>query len=63
MFEEIEEEIYGCWNCGKQNGDYEYNEYGEAVCSECNRPAIIGLEEALDILKDLNLKGVYKNGK
>ncbi len=61
MFEYTEEDIYGCWNCGEIQEEYHLDDDGKCICSLCGAPAIVGLQEALDTLKDLNLKGLYKH--
>ena len=54
--------IYGCFRCGTMMHDVVYDEdSGFGVCGECNEVAVVMFGQALDILNDLYLKGVFEN--
>ena len=60
----IEEEalgsIYGCFRCGKINGDLTEDDDGVYLCGECGERSVLPFRGALDILNDMHLKGALR---
>lgn len=53
---------YGCYRCGAINGPLKEwdEEQTRPTCDECGESAIVTMQEAMDILNDLHLKGKWR---
>lgn len=49
-----------CYSCGAEHPDYKVEKY-QRVCAECGEPAVMTVEEVIDLLNDLRLKGLIKD--
>ena len=56
MYIEDPEQIYGCFRCGELMGDIREGDQG-SVCEGCGEAAIMTLQNSLDIINDLYLRG------
>ena len=50
------EDLMTCYNCGES----EFAEGDDRTCSECGHPSLLTVQEAMDIVNDMHLKGHYK---
>ena len=58
MYDELNEETYGCFRCGGINKDYHHDMQGYTVCEECGEVGtIVTLETAFDIINECVSKG------
>lgn len=53
--------MYGCFRCGKVNGETRYDEeMEEFICENCgNSSSLVTFEQALDIINDAHLTFSY----
>jgi hypothetical protein len=49
-----------CYSCGAEDPNYSIEEY-QRVCEECGEPSVMTVEEVIDLLNDLRLKGLIKD--
>lgn len=57
MTDREELKSYGCFRCGAEEGGFEYDEAGFAVCLCCGERAIVNFRQALDLLNDFHRRG------
>lgn len=49
-----------CFRCGIIEGPVDYDAQDTPICGACREPAIVNFIEALDLLNDLYLKGLFE---
>jgi|TARA_B110000908_G_scaffold27591_1_gene32420 hypothetical protein len=55
-----ESQLMICYSCGAVEPDYVVDDY-QRVCAVCGEHSVMAVEEVIDLLNDLRLKGLIKD--